>query len=155
MGPSGYSTAKAYLPHDCSFCEGGEGLFSHYGRMATGGDTVSRLPSESFQENGFGISQPHGARSHQLLQTEVLPSEKVLVSQGDGYLVVRPARQMEVVFAGPVKSSFLPQNDATGNRNRSRPIQILRDRNRTALDRSFSVHNAKKTGPDRLRPVFC
>jgi len=31
---------------------------------------------------------------------------------------------------------FFPQNEATGNRNRSRPIQILRDHNRTLKDRS-------------------
>ena len=33
------------------------------------------------QENGFGLSQPHRARSHQLSQMEALSSEKVLVSR--------------------------------------------------------------------------
>ena len=42
-----------------------------------------------------------------------------------------------LVFSSPVKSSFfLPQNEATGNRNRSRPFQIFRDRNRTLKDQS-------------------
>ena len=62
---------------------------------------------------------------------------------------------MCLVFYSPVKSGFLPRNEATGNRNRSRLIQILRDRNRSALDRSRSVHNTKKTGLDRLQLVFC
>ncbi|EDR05736.1 uncharacterized protein LACBIDRAFT_329285 [Laccaria bicolor S238N-H82] len=130
----------------------------------------STLPKDTakeayFKALGFG---PPGVLSVDHTPSSALPSnmakEAYLQALGFGppgalsvdcapSLTERPA--CTLVFAGPVKSSFLPQNDATGNCNQSRPIQILRDRNRTALDRSFSVHNAKKTGPDRLRPVFC
>ena len=61
---------------------------------------------------------------------------------------------MGVVFLSPVKSSFFLQNEATGNRNWSKLIQIFRDRNWTLKDQSWSVHHAKKTGPDQLQLVF-
>ena len=36
---------------------------------------------------------------------------------------------MSLVFLSPVKSSFFPQNEETGNHNQSRLFQIFRDRN--------------------------
>ncbi|KIJ95050.1 hypothetical protein K443DRAFT_109451 [Laccaria amethystina LaAM-08-1] len=62
--------------------------------------------------------------------------------------------QEQLVFSSLVKSGFLTPKWATVDRNRSKPLPILRgpQPNRRGPDRFFAVHATKI---NQFRPVFC
>ena len=93
---------------------------------------VANLPALLSASTVHKECTPYSSTSNPLL----LPNLQTGRSPGKNLILVSVLPPQQLVFSSPVKSGFFPQNEATGNCNRSRPISIFRDRNRTLKDRS-------------------